>query len=131
MFDIHFHEAADTLAAEAKTAVALRLFLILPTCLSYTEWRPLDQSAVARRLKVDRSTVTKGMHELQALGVVERRGNKRTTEWRLSPDYGWRGDVESYEAAAHRRKLFTTPGSPPSLRLLSRKIYCANDNWRH
>jgi hypothetical protein len=66
---------------------------------------------VARELGTDRSTVTRGMQELHALGVVERRGKKTSTEWRLSPDYGWKGDVDSYDRATAegRRPKFPPP----------------------
>ena len=116
MFNITFQDAADRLAKTARAPMTLRVFLLLPNHLSYTEWKALDQPALATELGTSRTSITRALLELQILGVVERRGVKTRTEWRLSPDFGWRGTVESYEAAADRRRIFgtkTPPGRSP------------------
>lgn len=112
MFTVQFEEAAAFIAKNANQPVTLRLFLMLPRYLSYQDWRFLDQPAVAAELKTSRPSITRGMQELHALGVLERRGTKVRTEWRLSPDFGWRGTVEGYDAAAERRRIFDIAAPP-------------------
>ena len=114
MFDVHFHDALKHLAKEIKTASAWKLFAILPVHLDYHEFRRLDQTKIASELGTTGASVSRGMAELLKLGVVEKQGKGPVIAWKLTPDYGWRGDVESYEAAASRRKLFPKrPGGGP------------------
>jgi len=116
MFTITFMDAAEHLAKEVRTLSALRLFHVLPRLLSHQEWRRLDQRAVAAELKTTQGVISTALAELLALGVVEKRGKANLIEWRLSPDYTWKGSTEEYWKATDegRRKLFP-PGGPTTL----------------
>jgi len=106
MFTISFDQAGVHLAKQVRTLSAMKLFHVLPTHLSYHEFRDLDQCTVAAELGTTQASISRGMAELADLGVVEKRRHSRNIEWRLSPDYGWKGDVESYDKADDRRKVF-------------------------
>jgi hypothetical protein len=103
MFHTQFDDAAEALAEKLTGAVALRLWLILPQHLSYTVFRRLDQCTIAAQLKVEQPSISRALKQLHEIGAIERRGKGPVTEWKLSPDYGWRGDVDSYHAEQRRR----------------------------
>ena len=111
-FHTTFTEATADLALRITNGATLRLLLILPHHLSYEAFKRLNQTAVGSQLGIDNSTVSRGMNELHSLGVVERKGKGPVTEWRLSSDYGWCGNVDSFHQ--HRRQNRRgTPGTPP------------------
>ena len=106
-FHTVFTEATAQLARHIKHGSTLRLLLILPEHLTYSEFRRLNQEAVAQELAMDNSTISRAMAELHSLGVVERKGKGPVTEWMLSSDYGWRGNVDQFHE--HRRKTKRAP----------------------
>ncbi len=103
LFHTSFTRPTAELASKVQSPVALRLLLLLPDVLSYTDWRRLDQVQTGARLNVTNSAISRAMKELHALGVVERKGKGPVTLWRLSSDYGWRGDVDSFHAHQRQR----------------------------
>ncbi len=98
-----FDDAVAKIAETVTNGAALRLFLILPQHLSYTVFRRLDQRQIGQRLGMDDSTVSRAMGQLLEIGAVERKGRGPVTEWKLSPDFGWRGDVNSYHKEQRKR----------------------------
>lgn len=103
MFRTVFDDTAEELATRLKLGASLRLLLILPRYLSYTEWRRLAQQELAQRLGIEQPTVSRALAELNEIGYIERRGKGPSIEWKLTPEYGWRGDVASYHAERRRR----------------------------
>lgn len=112
-FHTCFDEPVAKIAREATTAGALKVFLILPRHLSYTTYRRLDQRKLGAEIGLDDSTVSRSLKQLHQLGAVERRGAGPSIEWKLSPDYGWRGDVDSYHAE-RRQRGSKAPGAKPA-----------------
>lgn len=110
-FHTAFDEPTARIAREATTAAALKVFLILPAHLSYTTFRRLDQRKLGAELGLDDSTISRALKQLHSLGAIERKGTGPVTEWKLSPDYGWRGDVDSFHAE-QRRRGNRAPGKP-------------------
>lgn len=102
-FHTSFTEPNRQLASRLRSAVAARLLLILPAHLDYVTFRRLDQRKIAAEIDVTNGAISKALAELTALGVVERRGKGPVVEWRLSLDYGWRGDVDSFHAERRKR----------------------------
>jgi DNA-binding transcriptional ArsR family regulator len=96
MFHTTFDDAAAELAKAVRSGVTLRLFLILPRHLSYTDFRKLDQRKLGKELDAGQSSISRALEELREIGAVEKRGSGAHIEWRLTSDYGWRGTVESY-----------------------------------
>jgi hypothetical protein len=118
MFHTQFDDAAKELAQKLTSAVALRLWLILPGHLSFTVFRRLDQRQIGQEIGANDSSVSRALKQLHELGAIERKGRGPVTEWKLSPDFGWRGDVASYHAEQRRRggskvKPVTPPPSTP------------------
>lgn len=113
MFHTVFDDALEAIAARVRNGSTLRLFLLLPRLLSFTDWRRLNQVAVAEKLGCNDSSISRAMAELLALGAVEKRGTGAHIEWRLSPDWGWRGDVDSYHAAQRQRGRLAPAAPPP------------------
>ena len=117
-YGVQFHTVFTTatadLARKVKHASTIRLFIILPEHLSYTDWRRLNQEAIGRELDLDNSSISRALAELLSLGVIERKGRGPVTEWRLSSDYGWRGTVDQFHE--HRRgKAPKRPTGPMSI----------------
>jgi hypothetical protein len=110
MFHTTFDEAAAQIAHQITKGVTLRVYLVLPNHLSYTQFKRLDQRKLGALLKTDDSSISRALAELRKLGVVEKRGSGAHIEWKLSSDYGWRGDVASYHAD-QRKKGAKAPGA--------------------
>jgi hypothetical protein len=101
VFTTTFTEDVAALANRITSGATLRVLLILPQHLSYTTWKRLDQVKVGEQLNLDQASISRALSQLLKEGVVERQGSGSHLEWRLSSDYGWKGDVASYHA--HRR----------------------------
>ena len=110
-FHTAFDEPVARIAETITTAAALRVFLILPQFLSYTVFRHVNRETIAKRLSLDGSAVSRALIQLHKLGAIERRGKGPVTEWKLSPDFGWRGDVDSFHAE-QRKRGSRAPGKP-------------------
>jgi hypothetical protein len=102
-FHTTFTDQAAQIAREVSSGATLRLFIVLPQMLSYTAFKRLDQVKLGAELSMNHSTISRSLKELVALGVVERQGKGPMVEWRLSPNFGWRGNVESFHAERAKR----------------------------
>jgi len=96
--------ALEFIASQVRSSTALRLLLILPSRLDWRDWRQLNQSELASTIHSYQANVSRGLKELLALGMLERRGAGPRQEWRLTQTLGWRGNVASFAAEAERRK---------------------------
>lgn len=97
---IVFDDARQQVIADLNSAAAFKVFLALPDYLSWTEFRPLNQAAVAKRLKITQGSVSRVMKDLLNRSIVEREGSGPVTRWKLSLNWGWRGNAAAYHAAA-------------------------------
>jgi DNA-binding transcriptional MocR family regulator len=95
-FTTTFTDPVADLATKLKSAVALKLVMILPKLLSYQHWRRLDQVTVGAQIGADNSTISRAMRELEEQGFLERRGRGPVIEWRLTEYFGWKGTVEAF-----------------------------------
>jgi hypothetical protein len=102
-FHTSFDEPTARIARTVTNGAALRVFMVLPAHLSYTVFKRLDQRKLGSELGLDGSAVSRALKQLHQLGAVEKRGAGAHIEWKLSPDYGWRGDVDSFHAEQRRR----------------------------
>ena len=98
-----FGDALRAIARDIEHASSLRVFLALPDRLDFENWRQLDQGDLSRELSIDRSSVKRALDDLLRHGVIERQGHRALQVWRLSLNFGWRGNVESYHAARSKR----------------------------
>jgi DNA-binding HxlR family transcriptional regulator len=103
MFRTVFDDAMRQLAVTITNGTTWRVLAVLPEHLSYEVFRRLDQRQLGAKLGMRDNSVSRALKELHEAGVVERRGAGPVTEWRLTPDYGWRGDVASYHRTQRQR----------------------------
>jgi hypothetical protein len=126
MFHTTFDDAAEALAGRITSGTTWRVWAILPKHLSYTVFRRLDQVTIAAHLKVDQTSISRALRELHQLGAIERKGKGPVTEWKLSPDFGWRGDVDSYHAEQRQRGAGKAGPLTSSDHRQSQNIYYGN-----
>ena len=105
-FHIVFDEAWRDLVS-IRNASTLRVFMALPDHLSWTEFRPLPREQLAKLLEIDGASVSRALTDLHNRGMIERRGKGPVTQWKLSLNWGWKGNAAAYHAAmrdndAHR-----------------------------
>jgi hypothetical protein len=99
-----FHDPhLDIVRRMPRSLVTMRLFVLLPLVLSWTEFQPLNQVALAMRLKATPRSVNRALKALLILNAVDREGRGPATRWRLSLTWGWRGNAASYHAAKRER----------------------------
>lgn len=109
-FVILFTAAMAEASQRIKSMVTLRLLLVLPEYLSFTDFRQIRTIAIAERLETNKGNISRALAELLALGVVEREGKGPRTAWRLSSDWGWNGTADQWHAfRAGRLKNKTAP----------------------
>jgi hypothetical protein len=123
MFHTTFDDAAEALADKITSGTTWRVWAILPKHLSYTVFRRLDQVTIGAKLGVDHTSIGRALRELHQLGAIERKGKGPVTEWKLSPDFGWRGDVDSYHAEQRQRDAGKTSPLTTSDHRKSQKVY--------
>lgn len=97
-----FDEAREMVAEARLSAATHDVLQLLPSYLDWKEWRTLPTPEIAKRIRRDGSAISRAMKDLQRLGLVEKQGKGPTVKWRLSTLWGWRGDVDSFNAANGR-----------------------------
>jgi hypothetical protein len=108
MFDKRIYE----LAKQQRRGATVRVFLMLPAWLSWKRWRRLNQDALAKELGLNPVSVLRAMEDLEAAGVVKRRYKRPHTEWLLSPDWGFRGNVRQHKVVKAMHAKDRTPPMP-------------------
>ena len=105
------------IAREIKNGTTLRVLYALPDYLDFETWKRMDQKRLAVELDLSQSSVSHAMAELVERGIIERQGAGPVVEWRLSLNFGWRGNLASFKAAQRKRgtgKITPLPaGVPP------------------
>jgi hypothetical protein len=110
-FHTTFTDEAAKIARTVSSGATLRLFIVLPQLLTYNSWRRLDQVKLGADLGMNNSTISRALKELVELEVIERQGKGPVVEWKLTPNFGWRGNVESFHNERAKRSK-SAPGGP-------------------
>ena len=113
-----FDEARHQIIKELRSAATLRVFLPLPDHLTWTEFRPLNQS----ELEVDNASASRAMRDLLNCGLVGRIGGGPAMRWKLSLKWGWRGNAAV--RAAEQARLGGTPPPPLPALNVAEDILC-------
>lgn len=104
---------------ELNTVSAFKVFHRLPDYLTWTEFRALPRKVLAEDLGISGVSVSTALRQLHQLGVIDRQGKGPVTQWRLSLETGWRGNVASYRAAvAKQADAVRKQAGKPVLRLV-------------
>ena len=106
---IMFDDTREQLALEMDSLPTVRVFLILPSYLSWTEFRSLSQAELAARLKIDQASVSRALKDLLNRDIVERTGKGPAVKWKLSLKVGWNGNAAAYHAAARNAEKARPP----------------------
>lgn len=106
-FHVVFEAPLKDRALRIKSITAFRMLVVLPDHLTWNEFRLLRQEDLAEELNTRQSVVSRTLKELRLLGFVERKAAGPMTQWRLSMDWGWRGNPASYHRAKRERAKAT------------------------
>lgn len=109
---ILFTDAMERAAEQIRSGVTLRVLLLLPRHLSFTDFRRLPVS-VAEQADTNSSGISRAMATLLELGIVEREGKGPYTTWRLSSDWGWNGTANQWHAFRAGRLEGKKPPAKP------------------
>lgn len=107
-----FSEEMAHIALNLRHGSTLRVLLTLPMHLSWTDFRRLNQIALAKELSMAQATISGALKQLLDVGAIERRGKGPVTEWKLSPDWGWNGRAGAWRGTQRLRGRNTAPGAP-------------------
>lgn len=105
-----FEDAMERLSKDKElwgTPNAVLHFLL--SRMSFENHILVQQIEIARELAIPKETVSRAISKLLEKGVIER-GPKlgRTWSYRLSPSYGWKGDVRNFQEEQKRRLQVTS-----------------------
>ncbi len=123
---IMFYEELARMTAGVTSAPTLRVLLALPSLLDFESWRRLDQRKLAAELGIAQPSVSRALADLLARRIVEKQGGGPLTEWRLSLEWGWRGNVETWHAARAARQGRKPPAKPRPAAVVAEGIL-----WKH
>ena len=116
-------------AKQIKHGMTWRVLTWLGEELNFTDFRRVRTVAIAEDLDSNSGSISRAMGELERLGILEREGRAAQSAWRFTQDFGWQGDVDSFQAfGAGRLK-----GKKPPLRpanASSRIMYIMERNVR-
>ena len=126
---ILFTAAMQRAALEINGGVTLRVLLLLPNHLNFTDFRRIRTVDLAAKARTDSGTVSRALAELLKRGFIEREGTGTATAWRMSSDWGWNGTPDQWHAfragrmkgkkpPANDRVPVPTPPAQTRLRLL-------------
>lgn len=88
-------KALEILATDKNlTGEMLRVFLFLCSKSDFNNWIQVTQLEICNKLDLQKSNVSRAIKQLVNKNIILR-GKKvgRSFEYRLNPDYGWKGDV--------------------------------------
>lgn len=92
-FFMSFLSALGHLAQMKLQGRVLSVLLYLISNMGYENFLTINQSKIATELGMNRAHVSRVLATLLRLGIIEVGYNKLGVKcYRLSPDFGWRGD---------------------------------------
>jgi hypothetical protein len=111
---ITWNESSRYLAQTIKHAATLRVLHALPDYLNFVTFERVDQRKLAAEYDLNQASISRALAELHALGVIEKHGAGPATLWRFSLNYGWKGNLASFNAEKAKRAPGTVrPLGPP------------------
>ncbi len=91
--------AMSRAAEQVKYGASIRVLLMLPHYLSFTEFRRVPSTKLGQELGCGQSSVSAAMRDLQSIGLVERQGRGPHTMWRLTEAFGMEATEENIRLA--------------------------------
>jgi hypothetical protein len=124
-FHVTFQAQLKQMMKGVSSAATWAVFMELPERLTWTEWRPLNQTELAAHLDVDQGSVSRALKDLLAREIIERSGPAGAfSVWRLSIKWGWNAGVDAFDAELKTRGLTRGPGPAPNLISAAEGILC-------
>lgn len=95
-FFMSFLSALGNLSRMKLQGRTLSVLLYLISNMAYENFLTINQSKIAFELQMNRQNVSRALRSLIRLGVIEIGFNKMGVKcYRLSPEFGWRGDADN------------------------------------
>jgi predicted transcriptional regulator len=84
------------------TGQTLKVMLLLMGNLEFENYITIKQVAIAEKLEMDKSVVSRAMRLLIAKGIILKVKDGTTTGYKLNPHYGWKGTVSNMQIEKER-----------------------------
>ncbi|MEI7795942.1 MAG: GIY-YIG nuclease family protein [Methylococcaceae bacterium] len=95
-----FQDSLEIIATdEDMTGQTFRVLMILMSNLEFDNYITIKQSAVAEKLKMNKSVISRAIKLLVGKSIILKVREGTTTGYKLNPTYGWKGKVENMEKA--------------------------------
>lgn len=98
-----FQDSLEIIATdEDLTGQTLKVMLLLMGNLEFENYITIKQVSIAEKLKIDKADVSKAMKLLVNKSIILKVKEGTTTGYKLNPNYGWKGKVESMDKEKER-----------------------------
>jgi len=98
-----FQDSLENIAMDKDmTGQTLKVMLLLMGNLEFENYLTIKQVAIAEKLNMDKSVVSKAMRLLVDKGIILKVKEGTTTGYKLNPHYGWKGKVSNLEIEKKR-----------------------------
>ncbi|MDD5503100.1 MAG: winged helix-turn-helix domain-containing protein [Candidatus Thermoplasmatota archaeon] len=98
-----FQDSLEIIATDKDmTGQTLKVMLLLMGNLEFENYITIRQVAIAKKLEMDKSVVSKAMRLLVDKGIILKVKEGTTTGYKLNPHYGWKGKVSNMEIEKKR-----------------------------
>lgn len=98
-----FQDSLEIIATDKDmTGQTLKVMLLLMGSLEFENYITIKQVAIAKKLEMDKSVVSKAMRLLVDKGIILKIKDGTATGYKLNPHYGWKGKVSNREKEVER-----------------------------
>jgi predicted transcriptional regulator len=98
-----FQDSLEIIAADKDmTGQTLKVMLLLMGNLEFENYISIKQVAIAKKLEMDKSVVSKAMRLLVDKGIILKVKQGATAGYKLNPHYGWKGKVSNRDKEIDR-----------------------------
>ena len=98
-----FQDSLEIIATDKDmTGQTLKVMLLLMCSLEFENYITIKQVAIAKKLEMDKSVVSKAMRLLVDKGIILKIKDGTATGYKLNPHYGWKGKVSNREKEVER-----------------------------
>jgi predicted transcriptional regulator len=98
-----FQDSLEIIATDKDmTGQTLKVMLLLMGNLEFENYITIKQVAIAEKLEMDKSVVSRAMRLLIAKGIILKVKDGTTTGYKLNPHYGWKGTVSNMQIEKER-----------------------------
>jgi predicted transcriptional regulator len=98
-----FQDSLEIIAMdEDMTGQTLKVMLLLMGNLEFENYITIKQVAIAEKLKMQKTHVSRAMKQLVSKGIILKVKEGTTTGYKLNPTYGWKGKVSNMENEQNR-----------------------------